>query len=131
MFLRGEDGKVERSSLWRTKRSLTREERLRTRREIDELFRTGKRFSVESVRLVCRRNGLDGNRLFVTFPRKFGSSVQRNRAKRVVREFYRNRKSTLVPGWDLGFVLFTGGDAPCTQRLVAVLERARVVQPEL
>lgn len=92
------------------RKSLTKREILRTKREIDRLFRSGKRVTVNGAKLVYTRNDLSETRVFVTLVRKYGNSIQRNRAKRIVREVYRNHKSILQPGWDLGFILFPGND---------------------
>ena len=58
--------------------------------------------------MVYAGNNLDYNRVFFTLVRKFGNSVERNRAKRVFKEIYRIRKQMLLPGWDLAFILFPG-----------------------
>lgn len=91
------------------RKSLTRfpkEEILRRKKDIDRVFRSGRRLSVQGVKLYCLENGLDYSRFFVTLVRKFGNSVERNRARRVLKEAYRLKKQNLPPGWDFVFVLF-------------------------
>ena len=126
MSLPEDEPKDGRNSPLPMRRSLTKKEILRTKREIDRLFRSGKRVTVNGAKLVYTRNDLSENRIFVTLIRKFGNSVQRNRAKRIVKEVYRNHKPILQPGWDLGFILFPGNDgfqARETQ-IIALLKKA-------
>lgn len=47
----------------------------------------------------------------VTLVRKYGSAVERNRAKRVVREAYRHLKPSLETGYDLIVVLYPHEDS--------------------
>jgi ribonuclease P protein component len=55
------------------------------------------------------KNGLSGNRLAVTFARKFGNAVKRNRARRVSREAYRLLKNRLKTGFDLVALVYPAG----------------------
>ncbi len=88
--------------------NLTKKEIIRNKRDIDKLFRYGRRISASGFRMVILKNGLDYNRAFFTLVRKFGNSIQRNRAKRIVKEVFRLRKQELRPGWDFAFILFPG-----------------------
>jgi ribonuclease P protein component len=62
------------------------------------------------MQLRMVKNGLEQSRIFVTLVRKYGSSVQRNRAKRVVREIYRHEKHQLRSGFDYAIILFPDVD---------------------
>jgi ribonuclease P protein component len=46
----------------------------------------------------------------VTLVRKYGNAVQRNRAKRVVREAYREMKASLKHGFDMVIILYPDED---------------------
>lgn len=54
--------------------------------------------------LYCRRNRLGRNRLGVTVSVKIGGAVQRNRARRRLREVYRLAGPRLCQGWDVVLV---------------------------
>lgn len=51
------------------------------------------------------RNGLPFCRLGITASKKVGNAVQRNRARRIVREAYRLYEPAVSPGWDFVFVI--------------------------
>ena len=56
------------------------------------------------VVVYARRNGLGQNRLGITTGAKLGRAVDRNRARRRIRETYRLNESRLKRGWDLVIV---------------------------
>ena len=51
---------------------------------------------------------LDGeslnNRIGITVSKKVGDAVERNRIKRIVREFYRNKKETIAGNRDINII---------------------------
>lgn len=51
---------------------------------------------------------LDGeslnNRIGITVSKKVGNAVERNRIKRIVREFYRNKKETIAGNRDINII---------------------------
>lgn len=49
-------------------------------------------------------------RLGITASRKVGGAVERNRAKRLVREFFRLHRAKLQPGSDIVVIVRTGAD---------------------
>ncbi len=91
------------------KKSLTRNERLSGKRDIDALFENANRYEGRIVRLLVRPNGLERNRILVTARRGFSSAPARNRQKRILREIYRNGKQNLKRGFDLAFILVKEG----------------------
>ncbi|MGB4586683.1 MAG: ribonuclease P protein component [Rectinemataceae bacterium] len=86
-------------------------EKVRTKSEIDRIFRTGARFSCKGMVLRVSRNTLGWNRAVFVAVRSFEGAVQRNRAKRVAREVWRLNKHRISPGNDLAFVLYPGYDS--------------------
>lgn len=82
--------------------SLTKNERLKSKKEIDALFLSGEAFFVYPFK-VCYQ--VIDTRLALTCPMRVGVSVpkrifkkahDRNRIKRLIRESYRLQKSTLL-----------------------------------
>jgi ribonuclease P protein component len=58
--------------------------------------------------IYCRRNGREENRLGITVSGKLGGAVRRNRMRRRLKEVYRLREHTLVPGYDVVIVARQG-----------------------
>ena len=74
-------------------------ERLKSRKQIDQLFEQGKAFSVFPIRVIYRfQNAEEGSlQAGVTASKKyFKKAVDRNRLKRLLRETYRLQKEELV-----------------------------------
>ena len=75
---------------------------LKKNHEFRRLYRQGAS-AVSGVLVVyCRKNRLDHNRLGLTASTKIGNAVQRNRARRRMRELY--RLHPLHPGYDVVLV---------------------------
>ena len=79
---------------------------MKRRNDIREVFGKGKRIGCKGAKLFVLQNSLPRNRICFTFPRGFGTAVQRNRAKRLGREAYRSLKPCLHNGYDLILLLY-------------------------
>ena len=89
---------AEATPLASTRERFPRASRLRQRRDFQRVERSGKRVGgAHFVVFVQPRSG-PGRRLGVTVSRKVGGAVTRNRVKRLVREVFRRRMLTLLPG---------------------------------
>ncbi len=69
--------------------SLGREKRIKKSKEIIEVFKKGKRRETSLFSLLYKKNNLGYDRLAVVVNKKFGSAVERNRARRRIREIFR------------------------------------------
>ena len=105
--------------------SLSTAERIRRRVDFQEVYSRGMRLQGRYMTLFILPNRLGVSRLGVAATRKLGGAVQRNRAKRLVREIFRRNK----PGSGLDVVVAPRRellDAPLTSLEVdykAILRR--------
>lgn len=76
-------------------------ERLLVRPDFVNVNQSGKRRQSKHFIIRYVRNGLEYSRLGVTAGKKTGNAVQRNRAKRLMREFFRLHKSRIPKGYDV------------------------------
>ena len=72
-----------------------------------KLYARGESAVGRFVVLYAKRNGLKVNRLGITTGVKLGHAVDRNRARRRIREAYRLNESRLKVGYDLVIVART------------------------
>lgn len=88
----------------------TKKERVKQRKEIQNLFKMGTKISVGGAKLFFLPTELAYNRVLFALPRGYGNAVQRNFAKRISREVYRKLKNELMQGYDLLFLFYPGND---------------------
>ncbi len=71
------------------------QDRIRKRSEYKVVYDRGRRISSGSFVLFVLRNAVGRPRLGITATRRIGGAVQRNRAKRLVREIFRRHKADI------------------------------------
>jgi ribonuclease P protein component len=71
-------------------------DRIRKRSEYQVVYDRGQRIPSTTFVLFVLRNGCGRPRLGITVTRRVGGAVQRNRAKRLVREIFRRHKQELA-----------------------------------
>lgn len=74
-------------------------ERIRRRSEFQVVYDRGARFHSRFGTVFLLPNGLAWARLGIAATRKFGGAVERNRAKRRIRDVFRRHK--IAPGFDI------------------------------
>ncbi len=79
---------------------LPRPYRLRQRSDFERLRREGKKVNHPLAVLVYCRNDHRHSRFAFTAGRHIGGAVERNRAKRRLREAVRSHLAAVSPGWD-------------------------------
>ncbi len=115
-----------------SKRTYPKQARVTRRAEFDLAFDRGRRASSSAALLLARRNELPLSRIGISIGRKFGNSVERNRAKRLLREAFRFERSTLPPGFD--YIVVPRSEFPdhldgVRAMLVALIARATSERP--
>ena len=74
-------------------------ERIRRRAEFQQVYERGTRIHGRYSTLFTLPNTLSVGRLGIAATRKLGGAVDRNRAKRLIREIFRRNK--IAPGFDV------------------------------
>ncbi len=90
-------------------------ERLKRSGEIQTVFRKGKKYSCDGAKLFVLANGMERKRIVFTFPRGYGTAVERNYSRRLSRESYRLIKQHIINGFDLTVLIFPGKDSFITR----------------
>lgn len=88
--------------------SLPRNERLRGRGCVSELFEKGGRGTSGTVAARALANGLEHSRLAAVAGRKSGNAVERNRMRRRLKAAFRTQKDVLPRGYDLALLARPG-----------------------
>ena len=76
-------------------------ERLKKRWEFQRGYRKGRKYWNREFVVYVYENTSNSTRLGITASKKIGKSVQRNRAKRLIREVFRLSKERIYPGYDI------------------------------
>lgn len=77
---------------------------LRRKDDFNSIYRKGRSIGERYVVLFYRKNDLSYNRTAFLASKKVGNSVERNRARRLMKENYRFLKDNIKPGHDIIFI---------------------------
>ena len=103
--------------------------RLRSAREFDVVFRRGRRLPGRLFLMVVAENRLRCDRLGLAVSRRVGGAVERNRARRLLRESFRGLPRVVSSGIDIVVVpqkdIVTSSQAEVDRELGARLARVR------
>ena len=77
---------------------------LRRKSDFELIYSKGKSVGERYVVLFIRKNNLTYNRSAFLASKKVGNSVKRNRARRLMKESYREIKKNISTGYDLIFI---------------------------
>ncbi len=81
--------------------SLGKKERIRKRQDYVRIYAEGRRINSRNFTVITCRNRIESRRLGITVSKKVGNAVQRNRIKRLLREFFRLNKNRFSPSHDI------------------------------
>ena len=79
---------------------LRKDERLRKSRDFRVIAKEGDRRHTRNFLVISRRNDVKFCRVGAVASKQVGKAVERNRVKRLIREFFRRNKDKLLPGTD-------------------------------
>lgn len=74
---------------------------LRKKKDFTAIYNKGRSIGEKYVVLFTRKNNLEYNRTAFLASKKVGNSVSRNRARRLMKESYRELEQNLESGYDL------------------------------
>ena len=77
---------------------------IRNQQDFDKLKKYGKSVGSRFVVLIYRKNNLDYTRRAFLASKKVGNAVTRNRARRLMKEAFRQLESYVPAGYDLLFI---------------------------
>jgi ribonuclease P protein component len=101
----------------------SKSDRLLKRCEFLRLSRTGKRVQNRFFVGIFLPGKTDKCRLGITVTKKVGCAVTRNRLKRLVREYFRTRKSTIKGTWDINIIARKAAAESPSEKLFPALQR--------
>jgi ribonuclease P protein component len=93
-----------------------KQEHLKKRVDITRVFKKGRAVSCSGIKLFFLVNQFPCNRIVITFARKYGNAVQRNRTRRLGREAYRLMKSSIKTGYDMVFLIYPRAEGDSSKR---------------
>ena len=79
---------------------LRKEERLRRKGDFETIAKEGARKHTKNFLIIARKNDRGFSRLGAVTSKRLGNAVERNRVKRLMREFFRRNKDRLPPSTD-------------------------------
>lgn len=77
---------------------------LRKREDFNAIYNKGKSIPERYIVFFFKKNDLSYNRIAFLASKKVGNSVQRNRAKRLMKESYRLSCKGITEGYDMIFI---------------------------
>ncbi len=92
----------------RSPATLKKHERLKKRRDFENIFKAKRRNRTSHFTILLQANNLPYSRLGISVSKKVGNAVKRNRTKRMIREFFRTHKHKLLPFHDFLFIARKG-----------------------
>ncbi|MGQ9745824.1 MAG: ribonuclease P protein component [Dissulfurimicrobium sp.] len=87
---------------------LSRSERLCGKMAFNQVFKAQKRLKLPYMTIVYTSNSIASTRMGISIGKAYGNAVERNRTKRLIREFFRRNKDVFPAGLDMVFIPHKG-----------------------
>ena len=97
---------------------------LRKQKDFSRVYNRGKSRGSRFVVVLYRKNNLDFTRTAFVSSKKVGNSVERNRARRLMKEAYLSLKGRVKSGYDIVFVARNTINERKEQEVQKVMEKA-------
>ena len=104
------------------KYTFTRQMRLLRSREFLEVRKHGRRSISRNFIIYTLANDLGTNRLGITASARVGGAVQRNRVKRLIREFFRLNRQKISPGRPIDIAIYVKRNVEIKSMSLASIE---------
>lgn len=105
--------------------TLPRTERIRKRADFLRAYHKGVHFETRHFRIAVLPNNMRWRRIGVTVSKKTGNAVQRNRIKRLLREYFRLHKQSFPGNCDIVITAKPGARTVSYATVCAELDRLR------
>ena len=104
---------------------------LNRQKDFDAVYKLGKNAGAKYVVLFYRENKLDYSRISFLASKKVGNSVERHRARRLMKEAFRLSNVVISPGYDLIIIarkpILEADMSDVRQSIMTVLKKTRGV----
>ena len=97
---------------------------LRKQKDFNKVYNRGRSKGSRFVVVLYRKNNLDFTRTAFVSSKKVGNSVERNRARRLMKEAYRSLEGRVKKGYDIVFVARNTINDSKEQEVRKVMEKA-------
>ena len=86
------------------KEGVNSKERIKKKSQFVSIFKNGKKIDIKKLKIFYAKNNINISRFTIVTSKKLGSSVQRNRIKRIIKEVYRRNKEYFGKNMDWIFI---------------------------
>jgi len=97
--------------------------RLLKRGQYLKLSRQGKRVYTDCFIAIVLKETAQNNRIGITISKKVGNAVERNRIKRIIREYFRHNKEKISEPVDINIIARKGLTALSNRKIIEKIDK--------
>ena len=102
---------------------MPKEFRLLKRAQFLTLSKHGKRVYADGFLAVVCMGAAHNNRIGITVSKKVGNAIERNRIKRIIREYFRHRKDSVSGPKDINIIARKGLASLANRQIIGKLDK--------